>query len=71
MKAGADVNGQSFAQKTPLMYAAQGGHRQIAELLLSAGATPDSRSRKGLTALNFAEKDDHADVVELLASIAH
>jgi len=79
-----DANGSPNAKtkatgRTPLMAAAQGGHRAAAQLLLEhmdaapgAGASPggsnpiDVRDCAGVTALMLAAKNAHAATVELL-----
>ncbi|MFG2431274.1 ankyrin repeat domain-containing protein [Streptomyces sp. NPDC048590] len=53
----------------PLCGAACGGHAEVAEALLSAGANPDLSEEFGFTALRWAAGLGHARVVEVL--LAH
>ncbi|WP_411084291.1 ankyrin repeat domain-containing protein [Streptomyces sp. cmx-18-6] len=50
----------------PLCGAACGGHTEVVEALLSAGARPDLREEFGFTALRWAVGLGHASTVELL-----
>ena len=52
--------------QTPLMAAAANGHREVAELLLAAGADVHVRNIDGWTALTFAAAAGHAAIIELL-----
>jgi uncharacterized protein len=66
----ADVNlGPSLGEKTPLMVAAQHGHKAMAELLLARGADVNVQSREGFTALDEAALRGYTAVVEVL--LAH
>jgi N-acetylmuramoyl-L-alanine amidase len=55
--------------RTPLMAAAAHGHRDIASLLLGAGAGVDAKNSDGWTALTFAAAGGHVEIVKLL--LAH
>ncbi len=50
----------------PLHLAAAGGHLQVVELLLAAGANPSGKNREGLTAADLAERGDHRAVKKRL-----
>ena len=54
---------------TPLVFAAEKGHKDVAELLLANKANVDARVIDGETPLHFAAELGHKDVVELL--LAH
>ncbi|MFI1929537.1 ankyrin repeat domain-containing protein [Streptomyces sp. NPDC020330] len=71
LAAGADPNRASGpgASDLPLCGAACGGHTEVVEALLSAGARPDLREEFGFTALRWAVGLGHAPTVEVL--LAH
>ncbi|MEI7029835.1 ankyrin repeat domain-containing protein [Streptomyces pratensis] len=68
LAAGADPDRASGpgASDLPLCGAACGGHTEVVEALLSAGARPDLREEYGFTALRWAVGLGHAPTVELL-----
>lgn len=51
---------------TPLEAAAQSGHKDVAELLLTSGADVNAKDNRGYTPLHEAAKWGHKDVAELL-----
>ncbi|CAH0047168.1 unnamed protein product [Clonostachys solani] len=51
--------------RTPLSWAASGGHAAIIKLLLNSGANIESESKYGRTPLTFAAQSGHQDAVEL------
>jgi ankyrin repeat protein len=51
---------------TPLIYAATGGHADVARYLIDAGADVNAASPNGTTALMMAVRGGHAAVVDLL-----
>jgi len=63
LAAGADVNAKNRGGVTPLLMAADKGHKEIAELLISKGA--DVR-RGYVTPLHRAAYHGHKEIVELL-----
>jgi ankyrin repeat protein len=62
---GADVDlfGDDFIPRTPLMFAAQEGDRQIVELLLECGADPNIRIHDKNNVLYYAK--GHLDIFDL------
>ncbi|MEO7725711.1 MAG: ankyrin repeat domain-containing protein, partial [Burkholderiales bacterium] len=60
---GAEVNQPGW---TPLMYAASGGHLNVARLLISNGAQVNATAENGNTPLMMAAREGHAAVVSLL-----
>jgi len=64
-----DRAGQTGAwARTPLHWAASGGHGRLAEWLLVSGAHPDARDLWGCTPLHLAAELGRESVVELLLS---
>jgi uncharacterized protein len=66
--AGADVSARSENSFSvlPLHSAASGGHAEIVEILLAAGAEPDPRQRHGWTPLHAAAQNGDLRSVEAL-----
>ena len=64
---GADPDPSGIA--TPLYFAAQGGHLEIAELLLKYGADPNAKSNLG-SPLQVAARRGHLDVARALLQFA-
>jgi hypothetical protein len=62
----ADVNISDKQGVTPLMHAAMYGHRQIAALLLAAGADAGSKDISGRTAVEIAIESDESSLVDML-----
>ena len=69
LETGADVNavdtGEGF---TSLMHAAAEGHVEVVKVLLKYGADAALRDTDGDTARDFAMRNRHADVLQLLAN---
>ena len=53
---------------TPLMMAAMYGNTATLKLLLEEGADPTLKNQLGLTAVDFAQRADRKDMVELIAA---
>ena len=51
---------------TPLLYAALGGHNEIAELLIAKGANMNAKDDGGKTPLDFAVEHDKPETSDLL-----
>lgn len=66
---GADKNKTDKAGRTPLHWAAIGGHSDVIEYLLSIDADPKCQTSSGQTPLHSAVDGDKLDVVKTL--IAH
>ena len=64
---GLDINFQDPGHhQTPLIYAARQGHHDTVAKLLELGASINSRSARGSTALVEAVKEEHDEVVHVL-----
>ena len=61
--AGAEIN---FFGWPPLIYAAYNGHQAIVEYLISKGAEINAKAENGMTALFFASRLGHLNVVATL-----
>ena len=66
LQSGVDPNFVTADGFSPLIYAAKGGHLQIVEALLSAGAHANPRDHASHTAIRAASLYGHVDVVYLL-----
>jgi hypothetical protein len=70
----ADVNAQGtrsfWLGQTPLYFAAHNGSAAVVKVLLAHGADLTATDKNGLTALQIAQKNHHADVVALLQNPA-
>ena len=64
----ADLENRSddFRKRTPLRFAAGGGHRDVVQLLLEKNAEIETRDEFGRTPLNAAAELGHRDVVQFL-----
>ena len=62
------IDASSPNGSTPLMMAAMYGNAYAVKLLLDAGADPTIKNSLGLTAIDFAQKADRKDSVELIAA---
>jgi len=67
IRAGADVNAAQNGGMTALHWAAQGGHAEMARMLLVAGAFPDAATRNGgYTPLHLAARAGHEALLGVL-----
>ena len=64
--AGVDVNAKDVWNATPLLHAANQGHKEIAELLIANGAGVNSKAVTGETPLDSAIKRKHTETADLL-----
>lgn len=75
--AGADVNAADTNGQTPLMWAARWGDAKRVQALIKAGAKPDLRDGKGLSALDYArdrqDRDDAQknEVIAVIQPLTH
>lgn len=58
------IDAASANGTTPLMMAARGGHIYTVKLLHDSGADATLKNALGMTAIDFAERNDHGDIVE-------
>lgn len=58
------IDAESPNKTTPIMMAAYEGHIMTVKLLLDEGADATLRNDLGMTAIDFAEKGGHRDIVE-------
>lgn len=68
---GANIDAESPNGTTPLMMAAQYGSEDSMEALLAAGADPQRKNQKGLTAVDFARLSGRAPLVKRLEALQH
>jgi uncharacterized protein len=66
---GADINSKGDSGYTPLHYAAEQNHTDVAIFLLKAGATLNVRDNDGNTPLELAELSENVEVCEAMNSI--
>ena len=67
---GAKVDGYvADPKKTALMIASEKGNKAIVECLLAANADPDFKDKNGAKPLDYAEKNNHTEIISILAPI--
>ena len=66
LRQGADLNANHPDGGTPLIKAADRGHREVLQALLAAGATVDGKDAEGWTALMWSAERGRIEVVNLL-----
>ena len=67
LEKGADVNyPHAQFRVTPLMFAAYFGHADVVKLLIAKGAKVTARDALAAQAVDWAEFDNHTDVVNIL-----
>ena len=60
------IDARNLKGETPMYVAALHGHASVVEILLAAGADPNSKTNRSITALHKATMLGHSDVVDLL-----
>ncbi|XP_067667712.1 ankyrin repeat domain-containing protein 50-like [Haliotis asinina] len=63
-----DINGKVLCGGTPLMLAAENGHRNVVELLVGQGANVSLHDNKGNNVLHFACRGGDVEVVKYILS---
>ncbi|RJF95834.1 ankyrin repeat domain-containing protein [Noviherbaspirillum saxi] len=58
------IDADSPNKTTPIMMAARGGHIMTVKLLLDEGADASLKNDAGMTAIDFAEKNEFKDIAE-------
>lgn len=64
--AGTTVDAVDAESRTPMMFAAFNGHRQVVSFLLTQGAKVDSKDLSGRTGLMYASSGPYFETVEVL-----
>mmetsp|Transcript_97916 Transcript_97916/g.224541 ORF Transcript_97916/g.224541 Transcript_97916/m.224541 type:complete len:147 (+) Transcript_97916:84-524(+) len=64
-----DVNIRDFFRRSPLIHAAMGGHLEVVEVLVEAGADLHCKDRAGWTALHWAAFEADASMVAKLLAL--
>jgi ankyrin repeat protein len=58
------IDAESPNKTTPIMMAARGGHILTVKLLLDEGADATLKNELGMTAIDFAKKNNHQDIAD-------
>jgi ankyrin repeat protein len=67
---GADINtGARFSNITPLMWLAQNGNIEGVKYLVEKGSDINIKDEYGQTAIDYAKKNRHTDIVKYLTDI--
>jgi ankyrin repeat protein len=66
---GADINSKDCWGRTALMKAALGGFKDVCLKLIELKANPFDRSKVGLTAYDYARRNDQAEVYKMLKDV--
>jgi len=66
---GAELDARDKYQRTPLMWAAEGGYTKICEMLLALGADPSLKNKDGKTALDRARDGNESECAALLQPV--
>ncbi|KAL9109201.1 MAG: hypothetical protein Q9227_006126 [Pyrenula ochraceoflavens] len=66
VRKGVDIDARDGTENSPLFWAAKGGHTEVVDLLLKAGAKGDIDGRDGLMPLHISALRNHAQVTKLL-----
>uniref|UniRef100_A0A8B9TQH5 Ankyrin-1 n=1 Tax=Anas platyrhynchos TaxID=8839 RepID=A0A8B9TQH5_ANAPL len=64
-----DINALNSSRETLLHVAAANGHLAVMEYLISRGAKPDVKDKKGRTPLHRAAEKGHGDAVKVLLQV--
>ncbi|XP_071098364.1 putative ankyrin repeat protein RF_0381 [Haliotis cracherodii] len=64
-----DINSREERSKTPVMWAALGGHRDVVELLVSEGANVSLVDEDGDNILHLASSEGHMETVKFVLSL--
>jgi ankyrin repeat protein len=66
VRVGQAINARDNEGDTPLMWAAENGKVNEAQILLAYGADINAENNEGMTALNWAAKNDHLELAIVL-----
>ena len=66
LEKGAEPDAKDVDGRTPLSWAAGGGHEAVVKLLLEKSAEPEAKDNRGQTPLLWAAEKGHEAVVKLL-----
>ena len=69
LQADAYVDAKNQENYTPLMFAAEAGHKEIVQYLLDAHANIDLKNMQDANALDLAVENGHKDIVPMLGTL--